>query len=306
MSQLTWDDLQFFLAVAREGQLSRAARQLKTSHVTVSRRIDRLEANLKLRLFERNPRGYELTATGRRLVGTAERMEREADQLLTDLKGDSTHQRGVVRIAAPEGFASFLSERLLKEFRTKFPGIGLELITLPQVMALSRREADLTVTLDPTKATPYRSEKIVDYALRVYGARRYLNSPPPITRRDQLLDHPFAGYIEDMIFARGLDYLHEVHPKLRPAFRSSSIFNQLSATRAGLYLAVLPHYIARLYDDLVPVLPDEITILRSYWLTSHRDAGKVARERAVIDFLKTAVRSRRADLMPVRAGADAG
>lgn len=297
MAHLTWDDLQFFLAVAREGQLSRAARQLKTSHVTVSRRIDRLEADLKLRLFERNPRGYELTATGRRILGTAERMEREADQLVTDLKGDSIIQRGVVRIASPEGFASFLSKRLLKGFRERFPGISLELITLPQIMALSRREADLTIALDPTKATPYRSEKIVDYTLRVYGARNYLENRPPITRRDQLLDHPFAGYIEDMIFARGLDYLHEVHPKLRPSFRSSSIFNQLSATRAGLYLSVLPHYVARLYDDLVPVLPQDITIRRSYWLTSHRDAGNVARERAVIDYLMEAVRSRRDDLM---------
>lgn len=300
MANLTWDDLQFFLAVAREGQLSRAARQLKTSHVTVSRRIDRLEAGLKLRLFERNPRGYELTATGRRLIATAERMEHEADQLLGELTGGGIVQRGVVRIAAPEGFASFLSERLLKGFGERFPGIALELITLPQIMALSRREADLTVTLDPTKATPYRSEKIVDYTLRVYAARRYLECHPPITRREQLLEHPFAGYIEDMIFARGLDYLHEVHPKLRPSFRSSSIFNQLSAARAGLYLAVLPDYIARLYEDLVPVLPQEIMILRSYWLISHRDAENVARERAVIGYLMEAVRARRADLLLAR------
>ena len=74
-SQFTWDDLQFFLAVARTGQLSTAARQLRTSHATVSRRIDRLEFALKVKLFERNPRGYVLTAMGNRFVETAEKME---------------------------------------------------------------------------------------------------------------------------------------------------------------------------------------------------------------------------------------
>ncbi|NNU81724.1 LysR family transcriptional regulator [Halovulum dunhuangense] len=298
MAHLTWDDLQFFLAVAREGQLSRAARQLQTSHVTVSRRIDRLESALKLRLFERNPRGYELTSTGRRLVETAERMENEADRLLVDLTGDIGAQRGVLRVAVPEGFASFFSKNLLPEFQTRFPNIALELITLPQIMSLSRREADLSVTLDPTKATPYHSEKIVDYALHIYGARSYLERNAPITRREDLLEHPFAGYIEEMIFARGLDYLGEVHPKIRPVFKSSSIFNQLAATRAGLYLCVLPHYVARHYTDLVPVLHDEVTILRNYWLTCHRDVRPIPRERAVMEFIKSAMRARRGELLP--------
>ncbi|WP_375553464.1 LysR family transcriptional regulator [Roseovarius mucosus] len=298
MAHLTWDDLQFFLAVAREGQLSRAARQLQTSHVTVSRRIDRLEAGLDLRLFERNPRGYELTSNGRRLVETAERMEEEAERLLLDLTGDISAQRGLLRVAMPEGFASFFSESLLPVFMDKFPNIALELITLPQVMSLSRREADLSVTLDPTKASPYHSEKIVDYALRVYGTRQYLGDHIPITTPDHLLNHPFAGYIEDMIFARGLDYLGDVHPKIRPVFKSSSIFNQLAAVRAGLCLCVLPCYIARHYDDLVPVLPSEITILRSYWLTCHRDVRAMLRERAVMEFIKTHMQIHRDHLMP--------
>ena len=78
MRRFTWDDLQFFLAVARNGQLASAARQLRTNHATVSRRIDRLEQALSAKLFERNPRGYMLTAVGERLVQSAEQIEREA------------------------------------------------------------------------------------------------------------------------------------------------------------------------------------------------------------------------------------
>src|SRR6478736_6318385 len=88
--QFTWDDLQFFLAVARTGQLSTAARRLRTSHATVSRRIDRLEFALKVKLFERNPRGYVLTGMGQRFVETAERIERETEQLQLDINDGLT------------------------------------------------------------------------------------------------------------------------------------------------------------------------------------------------------------------------
>ena len=91
MATLSWDDLQFFLAVVRERQLSRAARVLGTSHVTVSRRIDRLERSLDTRLFERNPRGYEPTPASLRLIETAERME-EAELQLQLHRGSPVHE----------------------------------------------------------------------------------------------------------------------------------------------------------------------------------------------------------------------
>ncbi|MCE6970065.1 LysR family transcriptional regulator [Cereibacter sphaeroides] len=285
MGNFTWDDLQFFLAVARSGQLSRAARQLRTSHVTVSRRIDRLEAGLKMRLFERNPRGYELTAVGRRLIETAERMEAEAERMQVDLLGDGPGQRGVLRMAVPEGFGSWFSRVLLPPFTQRFPNIALELITLPQIMSLSRREADLTVTLDPPKASPYHSERITDYSLHIYAARDYLAAHAPILGRADLLKHPFIGYIEEMIFAPGLDYLGEIHPGIRAQFKSSSIFNQLAATRNGLGLCVLPFYVADMFPDLEMVLPQEVALRRTYWLTCHRDVRPLPRERSVMTFL---------------------
>lgn len=304
MHNFDWDDLQFFLAVARTGQLSRAARQLQTSHVTVSRRIDRLEAALKLRLFERNPRGYELTTFGRRLIETAERIEAETERMNVELLGDSVGQRGILRVATPEGFGSFFSTRLLPRFSARFPNILLELVTLPQILSLSRREADVSVTLDPSKASPYISDKITDYSLHVYGTRAYLARHEPITSREQLLEHRFIGYIEEMIFAPGLDYLGEVHPGLRAQFRSSSIFNQLAATKLGEGLCVLPYFIASQHPDLQIVLADEVWLRRHYWMTCHRDVRPIARERAVMTWLAEAVRGEEAALIrPTTASA---
>ncbi|MGV1834788.1 LysR family transcriptional regulator [Rhizobium rhizogenes] len=285
----TWDDLQFFLAVARTGQLSTAARQLRSSHATVSRRIDRLEFALKVKLFERNPRGYVLTGMGQRFIDTAERMEQETERLRADLTVGSAAQRGVVRISAPEGISNFFFTTMLPEFTARYPNISLELVTIQQIMSLSRKEADIVVVLDPPKAGPYFTEKLTDYHLQVYGSRDYLASHPPVESRNDLPDHAFVGYIEDMIFAPGLDYLGDIHPRIKPQFQSSSIFAQLTATKNGLGLCVLPYFIACRHPDLQMVLPDDVDLKRHYWITCHRDLRQSPRVRTVIDFLMEAV-----------------
>lgn len=293
---LSWDDLQFFLAVSREGRLSRAARVLGTSHVTVSRRIDRLEQALNARLFERNPRGYEPTPAGRRLVEMAERMEEAADQIPVE-QGTASRQAGPLRLAVPEGFASLFSQHLWPDFIARFPLISLELITLPQILSLSRREADMSVTLDPFSSGPYRSERMADYTLHLYATGPYLAWNDPITRREDLRGHPIIGYIEEMIFAPGLDYLNEILPGIRASLKSSSIFNQLAAARNHLGLAVLPHYIAFKYPELQIILPDEVRLTRSYWLTCHREVRSMRRERAVIGFLTDSLLARESELV---------
>lgn len=289
--QFTWDDLMYFLAVARTGQLSTAARQLRTSHATVSRRIDRLEFALKVKLFERNPRGYVLTSMGQRFVDTAEKIEAETDRLQAEVSGGATAQRGVIRMSAPEGFANFFLTHRLHDFAASHPNLALELVTIQQIMSLSRKEADLAVSLDPPKAGPYDCEKIADYSLHVYGSRRYIEENGPVQNRDELLQHPFIGYIEDMIFAPGLDYLGDVHPGIKARFQSSSIFAQLTATRNGLGLCILPHFVAKQHPELQIVLADEVELRRTYWLICHHDLRNVPRVKMVIDFLFRIARS---------------
>lgn len=291
MATLSWDDLQFFLAVVRERQLSRAARVLGTSHVTVSRRIDRLEQALDTRLFERNPRGYEPTPASLRLIETAERMEEAALQLPLD-RGAAPGQLRPLRIAMPEGFAGLFSTHLLADFIARFPQVSPEMITMPQVLSLSRREADIWITLDQVTNGPYRSQRLADYTLHLYATRDYLGASPAIRAAADLGRHRIIGYIEEMIFAPGLDYLREVHPSLRAQVKGSSIFNQLAAVRSGLGVGVLPHYIAAKYPELQIVLPDQVRLVRTYWLTCHRDMRMMRWVEAVIAFLADALHER--------------
>lgn len=295
---LSWDDMRFFLILARMGQLTETARQLGTSHVTVSRRIDRLEEALDQRLFARSPKGYELTPAGRKMIEIAERMEAAAEGLSDGRSDGEAGLSGTFRLAVPEAFGAWFSDNLLTGFRKRFPRVTLELVTMTQVVSLSRREADLSVTVDPVDKGPFQSTKLVDYELRIYASKRYLALNAPVSSRQDLLGHSFIGYIEGMIFSPGLDYLDEVHPSLRPAIKGSSIYNQLSAARNGLGLCVLPNYVADRFADLVPVLPEEVRIHRGYWLTGHRDVALMRRERMIARFMADELETRRGDFMP--------
>ncbi|MBS2268065.1 LysR family transcriptional regulator, partial [Salmonella enterica subsp. enterica serovar Typhimurium] len=128
------------------GQLTTAARRLRTNHVTVSRRIDRLEEALSARLFERNPRGYILTALGEKLIESAEIMEREAERFQNEASGGTVSLSGVVRLSILEGIANFFLANRLPVMAQSYPSLSVEMVTIQQIVSLSRREADLSIT----------------------------------------------------------------------------------------------------------------------------------------------------------------
>ena len=291
MRRFTWDDLQFFLAVARNGQLASAARQLRTNHATVSRRIDRLEQALSAKLFERNPRGYMLTAVGERLVQSAEQIEREAANFRNEAASGASQVTGVLRLSTLEGFGSYFLADRLPRFAEAHANLSIELVTIQQIVSLSRREADMSITLTSPRTDFYHYEKITTYRLFVYGTRSYLGSHPPIEKREDLLAHRMIGYIEDMIFTPGLDYHREILPGLRASYQSSSIHAQLRATLKGVGLCVLPHFMAAGFDELVPVLTRDILLERDYWCVSHRDLSAAPRIRALAEFVQAEARS---------------
>lgn len=297
MRRFTWDDLQFFLAVARNGQLSAAARQLRTNHATVSRRIDRLEQALATRLFERNPRGYMLTAVGERLVESAESIEREAINFRSEASSGTSQVAGVVRLSTLEGFGNFFLADRLPRFARSHANLAIELVTIQQIVSLSRREADMSITLTSPRADFYHYEKITTYRLFIYGSRSYLESHPPIERREDLLAHRLIGYIEDMIFTPGLDYHREIMPGLHASYQSSSIHAQLHATLNGIGLCVLPNFIASPYPELVPVMAREVFLERDYWCVCHQDLATAPRIQALTDFIKMEARSAQSEFL---------
>lgn len=297
MERFDWDDLRFFLAVARSGRLTAAARRLGADHATVSRRITSLEESLKAKLFERRPQGYALTPHGEQLLAKAESMETEALAIQSEIGGADMALAGTVRIGAPDGFgACFLAPRLTSLAKS-YPGLEFQLIAMPRLLSLSKREADLAITLAPPKEGKVVARKLADYRLGLYATQAYLDSMPKITAPEDLFAHRVVGYIDDLIFTPELDYLDEVAKGLRAHIQSSSVVAQMNAVAAGAGIGIIHHFMAVGDARLVPVLPDRVSITRSFWLLVHADLKDVARVRAVVDFIVREAKAARALLM---------
>lgn len=295
MADFDWNNLRAFLAVARTGRLTAAAARLGADHTTVSRRIGALEDGLRARLFDRSPTGYSLTPHGERLMPRAEAMESLALTALSEVGEGDLNVTGAVRIGAPEGFGSYFLAPRMAELAERHPELEVQLVAIPGVLSLSKREADVAVTLSPPREGRLVTRKLTDYRLSLYGTAAYLDARPPITSRADLGSQRFIGYIEDLLYAPELDYMQAPDVDIHVALKSSNLIAQLQATLAGAGLCVIPDFIARREPTLIRVLPDGVGLERSLWLVTHQDLKNLARIRALTDFIVEAVKAARPD-----------
>lgn len=291
MPDFNWNHLQTFLAVARSGRLTLAALKLSSDHTTLKRRITALEHGLDTKLFDRTPAGYLLTPEGQRLMPIAEQMERLALGAREGVGGATSSLAGVVRIGVPEGFGSFFLAPRISQLTETYPDLRVQLVAGPTLYSLAKREADVIVTLSrPVEGRLY-ARKLTDYQLGLYGSSSYLDNYEKIKDTSDLCRHKFIGYIEDLLLTPELDYLHQINPRISTMIESSNLIAQLSATIAGAGLCILPHFIARNESRLVAVLPDDIALMRSFWMVAHADLRDLARVKMAMTFLARQVRA---------------
>ncbi|GAB4392970.1 MAG: LysR substrate-binding domain-containing protein [Kiloniellaceae bacterium] len=287
---MRWDDLKFFLAVARTGQLTTAAKGLKVDNATVARRIRALEADLDAQLFDRNPKGYSLTEVGQRLLPSAEAMETTTLQAQAQVQGRDESLEGVVRLGAPDGFGSFFLAPRIHKLARRHPKLELQLIAMPRVFSLAKREADLTIAVTRPTSGRLVASKLTDYQLRLYAAPDYLQENPPIRSLEDLRHHAMIGYIPDLIFDPKLDYMPNFGRKMVPQISSSNLIAQLYATLAGGGICILPDFLAGQQSGLQPVLRKTFSLSRTFWIVSHENTAALRRIRETIDFIKAEVR----------------
>jgi len=286
MSKFDWNDLQAFLAMARTGRLVVAAKQLGVDHSTLSRRIAGLEAALGVPLFERRPAGFILTPEGERVVADAEKIEATAIRIRARIDDATEGLSGVVRIGTPEGFGTYFLAPRIASLGVAHPELHLELVANPRAFSLSKREADLAVSMNrPAQGRVY-ANKIVDYSLGLYASQEYCDTHEAIRSRDDLPKHRWIGYVEDLVWTEELNYLPQVSAaNLNPRIRISNVISQMRALVGHAGVGVLPDFMARNEKGLVRILPGEVRLVRSYWLIAHADTRDLARIRAVSDFI---------------------
>ncbi|KAB2888493.1 MAG: LysR family transcriptional regulator, partial [Burkholderiaceae bacterium] len=205
---------------------------------------------------------------------------------------------GLVRVGATEGFGTLILAPHLAKLTHKHPQLSIDLLALPRMLHLSRREADIVISLErPTRGSVIVT-KLADYVLHLYGQREYLARRPLVAQREDLRHHAFISYVDDLLFTKELQFLDQLYPPERFAFRSTSITAQYEAVRAGAGLAVLPAFLADRDPVLARVLPQEARFTRTFWMSMPAEAKHLARMQAVWGFLKETAQCEQALLVP--------
>jgi len=266
---MNWDDIRLFLALAEAGTIRQAAETLSVTHATVTRRIRSMEEDTGAILFDRTATGHVLTEAGRAIMPMAKNAERNMQGIERQILSIDRKLRGPVTLALPEAIATTLIAPMLPGLRARYPGISLRILLSDNLVDLAGRDTDLALRLTVKPPESAFGRCIANSPLCVFAAPAYLAARPSPDNWIGLDYEPareIAGYTETSIQANGLLGMSEL-------------------LAAGLGLGVLPCFLGDTHPGLVRVPGSKPKPDLDLWLLVHRDLRKVARIRAVSDFI---------------------
>ena len=283
MHEPEWDDLKVFLAVARAGSMSAAARSLRVNQSTISRRLSALEDALGVRLVTRQAQGVTLTQDGLAVLASAQDVERGVAKLLRQAMRQQEQLQGVVRVAcAPLVAQEILIPRMGQLFDLH-PGLRVELITGSAQANLAQREADLALRLVPPQGDSLRAMKLFDHAWGFFASAAYLQPLAAGALSVERLD--WLCYLHPQLDTQLGRWTQRFIPEANRRLVTHEVILLKEACLQGLGVAMLPSPLARSIRALVPVeLELELPAASPIWLVAHEDVSAVPRIRAVWDF----------------------
>jgi DNA-binding transcriptional LysR family regulator len=295
---LDWDDLRLFLALARSGTLTAAARTLEVTQPTVGRRIAAFEKRLGAKLFEPTPTRHVLTSTGRRLLEYAARMEAEALSAERVARGRDTGLSGRVTITGSEWVVQRLLGPMVGPLVARHPGLEIELLEDPRPLSLVRREADIAVRPSRFEHQDVVELEVAVVAFGLYASDGYLaeRGTPDFSR--QCLGHALIGMSESFTTIADVQWLPRIASRARVVARANGRMPMAALAAAGVGLACLPRIVGDGTPSLHLLRTPSPGPERRLWIAAHRDTRGVPRIRSTLAFLKDALRRARPALSP--------
>ena len=280
-----WNDLKYFLAVARHHSTIAAGKALGLSQSTVHRRLSELERRTGRQLVTRHPTGYRLTEFGEELRPYAERVEAAVTDFkrrVTDTARDLT---GVIRVTCPEPIVYRMAQStLIDRFHARHPKLRVEFVTSDRYLDLSKGEVDVAFRSGDTD-DELVGRKIADSIWAVYASRGYVERHGKPQCVDDLSRHLLVGFDETLSNHRAATWLREVAPDARMAARNNSVLGLVYAVKSGVGLGPLPIALGDAEPDLVRVLGPIPELSRSWRLLTHPDLRRTPRISAFFDFI---------------------
>jgi DNA-binding transcriptional LysR family regulator len=294
---LDWDDLRHFLAIARLGSLSAAARSLGVRQSTMGRRLAALENRTGAKLLQRTPRGYVLTPAGEAILGNVERIEGEALAVERVITGKDVRLEGNIRVTTVETLAAEILTPLFHAFQEAYPGITLELVTDARNLSLTKREAEVALRLSRPTQQELAARRVTDFSVAIYAAQSYLDRYGQPDFSAGAPGHRRILVQEDLLQMPDMQWFQTMTAQADVVLRSNSRFTQVAAAVDGMGLACLARYLGDgrpLVRLPSPVMPP----LREIWMVVHQDIRHMPRIRAFTEFLTAALKQRARQLNP--------
>jgi DNA-binding transcriptional LysR family regulator len=219
-----WDDVRYFLAVAREGSTIAAARALGVNQSTVHRRLLSFEQRIGRTLLVREPTGYQLTEFAHELVPMAERMEQGALDLRVRLEAEARATSGVIRLTCPEPIVPRITQSgLLDRFHARHPEWRVEFVVSDRYLDLGKDEVDIALRSGDTDDVDLIGCKIADSLWAVYASSRYIEIHGKPQRNEELQGHQLLGFDGSLANHRATQWLAQVAPQAAICGRSNSV-----------------------------------------------------------------------------------
>jgi DNA-binding transcriptional LysR family regulator len=296
MHRLDWDDLRYVLAVAEQGSLAGAARALGVNHTTVLRRINAFEEAQGVRLFDRLPTGYALTAGGEQLLAAARQMSEVVEALERRLAGQDLRLEGTLRVTTTDTLMGSVLPGVLASFQAAHPGIRIE-VSVSNLMAnLTKRDADVAVR--PAREAPETliGRRVAAVAFAVYASPACLATVQTAAAAgaDDLAAHPWVAPDDTLAGSSVARWMRGHVPEARINVRADSLMSLRQAAAAGLGLAALPCYLGDASPGLLRVWPPVEAMATALWILTHEDLRRTARVRAFTEFAAEALGRERA------------
>lgn len=274
---MDWDDLRFFLAIARAGSLGAAARQLGVSHPTVGRRLQALEQASGQAFFRRTSQGLVPTAMGEGILNLAEEMESSALAIARRIDG-SEQPEGILRISSADWFAGYVLAPVLSELVRRYPAVVPEVMAGQRLSDLTRREADIAFRI-----VPFDQADIVQRRLMTMPYGLYTSAAAPFEPGAEgagcklILMNTAQAYYPDVL------WLQRMLPAAPTVFTSSSRTVQAQMCARGLGVAVLPRPLGDQLPALVRIELSDAPPSRDIWMGYHQDMRRLDRLRALAE-----------------------
>jgi molybdate transport repressor ModE-like protein len=281
-----WDDLRHFVAVARLGSTTAAARALKLDQSTVQRRVSQLERSLGQPLVERRTAGYRLTGFGEQLLPHAQRVQDSVEALERFVASTARELTGVVRVTCPEPIVYRISQSsLLDRFRERHPKLQVEFLMSDRYLDLARGEADVALRSGDTVDGELIGRKIGDSLWAVYASRAYVEAHGRPQAVEDLPRHALVGLDESLGGHRAAVWLRRVAPDARLSATADSVLGLVSCVKANLGLAPLPTALGDAERDLVRVFGPVPELTRIWRILTTRQLRSTPRVSAFFDFM---------------------